>query len=112
MTLSTDRDKVRLLIGDTDETDPLLYDDEIDFALDERKLVTTAGTTYNVYAAAADSAGAIAAKFSREFNFREDQQGFDRAQKVSHYRTLEDQLRKRAGGQSIPLNLGGTITSS
>jgi hypothetical protein len=112
MTISTDRDRVRLLVGDTDATDPLLFDDEIAHFVDTRSITTTAGTTVNVIAAAADCAGAIAGKFSREYSFREDSQGFERQQKVSHYRSLETTLRSRAGGQTVPLTLGGTITSS
>jgi hypothetical protein len=79
VTLSTDRDKVRLLIGDTDETDPLLYDDEVDALLAQRvHVVTTGGTIYNLPAAAADACGAIAAKFARDFDFAEDGQNFSR----------------------------------
>lgn len=109
MTLSTDRDKVRLLIGDTDSTDPLLYDDEVDACLAQRVVVTTSGgTTYNLPAAAADACGAIAAKFARDFSFGEDGQRFDRAQRVGHYMALEQTLRARQGGSSMPISLGGT----
>jgi hypothetical protein len=108
MTLTTDRDKVRMLVGDTDDTDPLLYDDEVDACLGMRAVVTTSGTTHNVIAAAADCAGAIAAKFAREFNFAEDGQNFQRAQRVGHYQALEQSLRARQGGYSQPLTLAGT----
>lgn len=111
MALSTDRDKVRLLIGDTQEADPLLYDDEVDACLAARVLVVTnSGTTYNVVAAAADAAGAVAAKFARDFSFGEDGQRFDRAQRVGHYQALEQSLRRRQGGSSMPLSLAGTAT--
>jgi hypothetical protein len=109
VTLSTDRDKVRLLIGDTDETDPLLYDDEVDALLAQRvHVVTTGGTIYNLPAAAADACGAIAAKFARDFDFAEDGQNFSRAQRVGHYQALEKSLRARQGGSSMPMTLGGT----
>jgi hypothetical protein len=111
MPLTTDRDKVRLLIGDTDEADPLLYDDEIDACLAQRSLVTTGGTTYNVVAAAADAAGAVAAKFARQFNFGEDGQRFDRAQRVGHYLALERSLRVRQGGVSVTPTLAGTVST-
>src|SRR5688500_3172391 len=113
MTLTTDRDKVRLLIGDTDEDDPLLYDDEVDACLAQRIHVDsgTGGTTYNVIAAAADAAGAISAKFARQFNFGEDGQRFDRAQRVGHYQALEQSLRRRQGGSSMPVSLPGTATT-
>ena len=107
MTLS-DRDQVRLMIGDTDATDPLLFDDEVDQHLETRSVTENGTTTYNVVAAAADAAGAIAAKYAREFNFQEDDQRFDRAQRVGHYQALEKTLRHRAGGQPVPLGLAGT----
>lgn len=111
MTL-TNRDRVRLAIGDTDPDDPLLSDAEVDDVLDQRYIVdTTAGTTYNIPAAAADCAGAIAAKYAREFNFAEDGQNFQRAQRVGHYQALERTLRARQGGASIALSLAGTAST-
>ena len=113
MTLSTDRDKVRMLVGDTDDTDPLLYDDEIDACLSMRGVpTTTGGTSYNVIAAAADAAGAISAKFARDFNFAEDGQNFQRAQRVGHYQALEQSLRARQGGYSQPITLAGTASTT
>lgn len=103
MTISADRDRVRLLVGDTNEDDPLLYDDEIDAFIERQKVVMDDALVTNLPAAAADAAGAIAAKFAREFNFAEDGQRFDRAQKVGHYTALERTLRARSGGMSVPL---------
>lgn len=112
MTLSN-RDQVRLAIGDTDASDPILTDDEVDNYLAQRYVVDTAGgTTYNVPAAAADCAGAIAAKYSREFSFSEDGQNFQRAQRVGHYLSLEQSLRRRQGGVSVPLSIGGTAVTT
>lgn len=113
MTLSN-RDRVRLTIGDTDAADPILTDDEVDDYLAQRYVVdaSTGGTTYNVVAAAADCAGAIAAKYAREFNFAEDGQRFDRAQRVGHYQALERTLRSRSGGVSAQVRLGGTATTT
>lgn len=111
MPISTDRDRVRLLIGDTDAADPLLYDDEIAAHLAYRTYVNSnGGTVVNIPAAAADAAGAIAAKFSRQFNFAEDGQRFDRAQKVGHYLALEERLRRRAGGVSVPIGGSAVVT--
>jgi hypothetical protein len=107
--MPSDLDLIRLAVGDTDEADPLLLDDEIEALLSRRAVTTTAGsTTYNVPAAAADAAGAIAAKYAREFNFAEDGQRFDRAQRVGHYLSLEQRLRARSGGVSVPVRLAGT----
>lgn len=112
MAITTDRDRVRLLIGDTDETDPQLYDDEVDAILDQRSVIeSTGGTVYNVVAAAADCAGAISAKYARQFTFNADGQSFQLAQRVQHYQTLEVELRRRAGGVSVPLTIGGTETT-
>ena len=100
------------MIGDTDASDPLLFDDEVDAYLTQREFVASAGgTTHNIVAAAADCAGAIAAKYSREFTFGEDGQTFNRSERVGHYLSLEQRLRTRAGGQSVPLHLAGTTTS-
>src|SRR5687767_11036656 len=106
------RDQIRLLIGDTDVDDQLLADAQVDEFLAHRSVTTTAGSiTYNVIAAAADCAGAIAAKYAREFNFAEDNQRFDRAQRVGHYQALEKTLRNRSGGFSANVVLAGTATS-
>ena len=111
MTISTDRDRVRLMIGDTDESDPLLYDDEIDVFVSYRTDTDTDDNTYvNVPAAAADACGAIAAKYARNFNFAEDGQRFDVSQRVGHYLSLEQKLRARAGGVAVPM--GGTLLTS
>lgn len=111
MTLSN-KDKVRLLVGDTDTGDQILSDSEINDFIAIRSTVdaTTGGTTaVNIPAAGADAAGAIAAKYARHFNFAEDNQRFDRAQRVSHYLALAKELRRRSGGYSVPMH-GTTST--
>jgi hypothetical protein len=109
--MPSDLDLVRLSIGDTDDTDPLLLDDEIEALLERRGVIdTTGGTVYNIPAAAADAAGAIAAKYAREFDFSEDGQNFRRAQRVGHYQALERSLRSRSGGVAVPVRLAGTET--
>jgi hypothetical protein len=111
--MPSDLDLVRLSIGDTDEDDPLLLDDEIDALLERRAVLdTSGGTVYNIPAAAADAAGAIAAKYAREFNFAEDGQRFDRAQRVGHYLSLQAQLRNQQGGVSMPVTLAGTASTT
>lgn len=99
MSLDTDLEKVRFLIGDTDSS--LLTDDEVSFAVDYRQVEDEDGEQVtNIPAAAADCAAAVAAKFATEFTFSEDGQRFDRAQKYAHYMELEQSLRARAGGVS------------
>ena len=112
MPLST-RDKVRLLVGDTNASDPLLTNDEVDNFITYRSLLdtNTGGTiSTNLEAAAADCAGAIAAEFARQFDFAEDGQRFNVSQRVGHYQALERELRNRSGGITVPLG-GGTITT-
>lgn len=89
-----DRDKVRLKIGDTDESDPLLYDDEI--------AVHLAAWPENLDLAAANAAEAIAAKFARGFTFSSDGQQFNVRERVLHYMALAETLRKRGGALAWP----------
>lgn len=104
MPIETDKDRVRLLIGDTDEADPQLSDDELKNLIAYNKIENGDGDLVtNIPAAAADACAAIAAKYSRTFNFAEDGQRFDRAQRLSHYLALESSLRRRAGGTSQAL---------
>jgi hypothetical protein len=111
MPITTNRDKVRLMVGDTNEDDPLLYDDEVDAFLEQRTVLNSSGGTVavNLAAAAADCAGAIAGKYARDFDFSEDNQNFSRAQRVGHYLQLERDLRNRSGGYAV--STGGTITT-
>jgi hypothetical protein len=108
----SNRDKVRLLVGDTDSVDPQLTDSEVDsFLADRSVLDSTGGTTsVNLPAAAADCAGAIAAEYARSFDFAEDGQRFNVSQRVGQYQALERELRNRSGGISVPI--GGTVTTT
>lgn len=106
MAITTDLDRVRLMIGDTEDTDPLLSDDEVGVFIDYR---TDDDDLVNLYAAAADACSAIAAKFARKFNFAEDTQRFDVAQRHSHYLAMEQNLRNLSGGVSVPIT--GTTES-
>ena len=82
-TLDTDLEKVRLRIGDTASTDPLLTDEEIGVFTAEQS---------SVRLAAAAAAEAIAAKFARGYNFKTDGQEFNRAERVKHYLDLAKAL--------------------
>lgn len=109
MTLS-DIDQVRLLVGDTDNSNLLLTADEIQAFLDQNAITDSGGgtTSINYEGAGADAAGAIAAQFSPGYDFGEDGQNFRRSQRVGHFMDLERSLRKRAGGFSARLTLAGT----
>ena len=89
MPIESDLDRVRLKIGDTDTENALLVDEEIEAFID--------AWPNNIEMAAADSADAIAAKFSRGFNFSTDGQSFNRRERVEHYTDLAKRLRSRGG---------------
>jgi hypothetical protein len=89
MAITTDRDLVRLYIGDTDTENPLLYDDELDALIDR---------AVSVLAAAADACEVLAAKFAREFNISEDNQSWNLGERSAHYLALAKQFRERASG--------------
>ena len=83
------RDRVRLKIGDTDASTVKLSDAEIDQYVSE--------WPDNVDLAAANAAEGIAASYADGFDFAEDSQTFNRSQRVEHYMTLAEQLRRRGG---------------
>ena len=88
--LTTTLAKVRMEIGDTDSTQVLFTDEELQVYLDSR------GTDY--LAAAADACDALAARFARSYDFETDGQSFKRSQQSKAYREMAGALRERAGG--------------
>lgn len=98
---------VRLLIGDTDSTDQLVQDEEINFAL------TQAGN--NVYYAGSWCASVIAAKFSRKVTTELDGQLRAEYSDLSkQYHKLSGNLRQdgaKYSGTSLGLVFGGTEIS-
>jgi hypothetical protein len=91
--ITTDLAKVRLLIGDVDSTDPLMYDAEIQVYLDQH------GTNLNLVAA--ECCSAIAAEWGRRYDFESDQQAFKRSQVFAHYTALERKFRARSGVSTV-----------
>ena len=92
---------VRLLIGDTIEDDPLVRDEEINFALSQ---------SINPYTAGAWCCGVIAAKFAREVTTTIS--GTLREQlsdKINHYSQLQRDLEKQAKkfGNTLGVWAGG-----
>jgi len=85
--LPTDKDKVRFRTGDTDETDQLLQDEEINYLLSE---------TTNVLLAASRAAKAIAAKFARQADKSVGSLSISLSQKAQAYMALAADLEKRA----------------
>lgn len=88
--LTTTLAKVRMEIGDTDSTQALFTDEELQVYLDSR------GTDY--LAAAADACDALAARFARSYDFETDGQSFKRSQQSKAYRDMAASLRGRSGG--------------
>jgi len=91
--ITTDKDKVRLKVGDTDATAQLLSDDEIAALLEMHGSVARTAPA---------AALAIAAKFARDYTF-EWRSGtntggkFNRAERVAHYQALARELRAEQG---------------
>lgn len=95
---------VRLLIGDTDSTDPILQNEEIYFSL--------AQTNDNVYYAGSWACRIIAAKFSRFVDTTLDSAGSSHySDRVDHFTLLANQLSdlgKKTYGKSLGISFGGT----
>lgn len=90
------------MVGDTDSSDELLTDDEVDAIIAEwtgEEDSEFDGT--NLELAGAVAAETIAAKFARGYDVGMDNQTFNRSQRVNHYRLLAADLRSRASQQSI-----------
>lgn len=88
MPITTDIEKVRLTIGDTDST--LFTDDEIQYFLN-----LEGGNILKASAAACDAA---ATKFARAYDFATDGQSFKRSTMWKAFKDLAASLRARASG--------------
>ena len=97
-----DIERVRLKIGDTDSSDYLIEDEEIQVAIDRNPSIT---------AAASAAAYRVAAKLARRFNHQKSEVSKDEAQLYRHYRQvakdLEDELD--AGNAPIPVSTGISV---
>jgi hypothetical protein len=85
--VSTSKDKVRLLTGDTDTTDQLLQDEEIAYVL---------GVQASISLASAACCDLIAAKFARQVNTQNGALRVSAVKRYDHYIDLAKRLR--AGG--------------
>ena len=96
--LPSDRDEVRFLLGDTDEGNFNLHDEEIDFLLSEEP---------NKYFAAAAGAEATARKL--QAGFFEDQKVGEtrlRTKRINELIALSNQLRSRGATHQLPFSGG------
>lgn len=80
----SDRWKVRTELQDTDSSDPLLQDEEIDYFL---------AAEGSVRGAAARAAEAIARKFARKVSFQADGTRVDHSGRAAQYQALAVSLR-------------------
>ena len=85
--VSTDRDKIRLLIGDTDTNDQLLSDEEIDFVITQQP---------NVYYSAAQCCETIAGKFGRDVSTTLEGMSIAKRQRFENYLNMANNLRVMA----------------
>jgi len=93
------KDHVRFLIGDTYSGDPLVSDEEINFALTQEA---------NPYRAAAVVARHIAAFFRRNVSYSMEGTAIQAQQRADQYDALADRLEQTAGESttSLPTNIG------
>lgn len=100
-TFSLARDRVRLLIGDTDSSDQLVSDEEI-------ALYVTGGqlAEVNDYLSAAAVCDAIAAKFSRRADMSAGGSSASLSQQATAYQRKARQLRRQSALGTSPF-IGG-----
>lgn len=101
--ISTDRYRVRLLIGDTDATDQLLSDEALAFLL---SAVPPAGADL-VVATAAAACRAIAARFARRVDFDQGGLSIQASQRAARYSALAAELQSRVDAAVAAKAAGG-----
>jgi hypothetical protein len=94
---NSSRDEIRFLIGDTNEDDPQLQDEEIAYALSK--------FTSNAYNAAALCCRTLASKYARLADTTIDEVSVSASQKYRHYLTLAVQLEQQ-GESALASSLG------
>jgi hypothetical protein len=95
--ISSETGQVRFYVGDTNPSDALLADDEVEFLLDAEG---------SVQAAAIAAAEAIAAKFTRLADKSVGDLSISQSQKAKQYLALAERLR-RAMAKGALLYFGG-----
>jgi hypothetical protein len=104
LALATDKDKVRLLIGDTVAADPQLADEEITFLLAQRN--------GDLYSAAADACDTLQAKYARQADTSNLSLSVSASQRAEAFATLAATLRVRALTMTgAEMFVGGTTVS-
>lgn len=100
-TLTTDLDKVRLLIGDTDTTQQQLTDEELNFFISEEETLHTA---------AAAACRALASKYARKVHREVGDLKLYAEQMYQHYLDLAKELSVRGSSYAVP-SAGGVYTA-
>jgi len=93
-----DKDKIRLLVGDTDESDFYLHDGEITW------LLTDNGT---INATASEACKAIAAKLARKVSQNVGGVALQAQQRFEHYMQLADEYTANQASDAVSPYLGG-----
>lgn len=91
-------DAVRYLVRDADEADPIVQDEEINFALSQNG--------NNLYRAAADVCDAIALELGRQLDFN-GPQAWDSNKKYEQYKQMATDFRARAAKRGVSIFAGG-----
>jgi hypothetical protein len=99
--IATDKDIVRLKVGDTDTNDQLLSDETIDALLAIRP---------DVVLCAIDACRAILAKLARDIDRSAAGMSGSRSQKTQHYKDILSSLVKESGGETR-VKVGGISKS-
>lgn len=100
--LTKAKDQIRLLIGDTESTDPLLQDEEITFHANGQS---------GLYRQAAACARAIAGTFSRRVDRSVGQLKLSSGQQAKAYHDLAQSLMRQAARQDAVPYAGGLSIS-
>lgn len=98
------RDAVRLLIGDTDSTDPLLSDAEVDYYLSEN------GS--NTYRAASEACQAIVSKLARTPDFSTVSVKITNSERAARFETLAKTLSEKFLAGTVMPFAGGISKAS
>ena len=103
MAITTDLDKVRLEIGDTDSTAQLLADDEINYLITQER---------NLWSASARCCEVISRNFLRKADVRIGRGGTTLTYSVAakQYAEMATAFRKRANGMNVPWSGGRSIS--
>jgi len=102
-TLATDKDKVRLFIGDTDSTQPLLQDEEI---------VSLLAMFGSVAVASSTACKNIAAKFARQADRTTGDISVSYSQISKMYFDLSAEIKVSLSALNAPMPYAGGISSA